>query len=277
MPDVLTRGHVDVDAVRTAFRAVREELGLTPAEAAEAVGSWFDLTPGEVFVLLGFRPLPHPDAHASWTARSVVPDVGRTVPERPHARLLPALERLVRHGTYLLTAFPLGLLYLVGSLVGLSLGAGLAVILVGLVVLAAVGMAWSVCLDLERELAVRLLGVRFHDGAPPTAAGPWRALRARVTLRGVAFLALKFPLGVATLVVLATATGLSLAPFAAAAALFAADGGDAALVSVPLGLIALAVGAGAMLVLAAVVDAMARGWAGLAAAFLTRGGTTPAA
>jgi hypothetical protein len=260
--------HIDVEAVRRAYRAVRDELDLSPSDAAAAVGDWFRLTPGEVLVLLGIRPTPR----AADPPRRPIPAVERSAPTVPGRRRLglAAGERLVRDGAYLASTLPLGLVYLIGSAVGLSLGVGLSVVLVGFVVLAAVGLAWGVCLDVERELARRLLGVRFDDAGGSAVTG-WSssALRARVTLRGVAFLALKFPLGVATTIVLAVATALSLAPFAAAAALLA-DGGGTSIVTVPLGLFAAAAGVGAVLLLARFVDALARAWGRLAVVLLAR-------
>src|ERR687894_661399 len=103
---------------------------------------------------------------------------------RPRRRVsLAALTRLAsvawdpqsyRNLLYLLLALPLGIAYVTVLAVGLSAGAGLAVILVGLVLLLATVFALRAMAAVERLLARRLLRVTTP---PPIEGGidlPWR-------------------------------------------------------------------------------------------------------
>ena len=62
---------------------------------------------------------------------------------------------------YLLVAFPLGLTYFVVLVIGVSLGAALAVIVVGLGILLAMLVAWRGMAAIERGFARVLLGVQI--------------------------------------------------------------------------------------------------------------------
>ena len=73
---------------------------------------------------------------------------------------------------YLLLAFPLGIAYFVFLIFGMSLGAGLAVIFVGVPIL--MGMLFA-CLSLgafERLMARSMLHLSI--ASPPAESGPWR-------------------------------------------------------------------------------------------------------
>jgi hypothetical protein len=70
---------------------------------------------------------------------------------------------------YLLLAFPLGLVYLIFFIVGIALGLPLTIILVGLVILAFVGLGWWVFATFERLLAIWLLRI---DIPPMSKPGP---------------------------------------------------------------------------------------------------------
>ena len=101
---------------------------------------------------------------------------------------------------YLLLAFPLGLAYFVVLVVGITLGAALAVLIVGLGILLATLAAWRGMAAIERGLARG--GARRADRTPPDRrAAPLerilRWLRDPMTWKGLVFVALKFPLGVA--------------------------------------------------------------------------------
>lgn len=114
---------------------------------------------------------------------------------------------------YLALSFPLGVAYFVLLTVGFSVGAGLLVVAVGLGVWVAVLVVSDRLLVFERWLAVRLVGADVpldrsggHDEvwdyvrAPLTDLGTWV---------GVAYLGGKFAVGIATLVGMAVAGGLS--------------------------------------------------------------------
>jgi hypothetical protein len=125
---------------------------------------------------------------------------------------------------YLMLAFPLGLLYFIFLIVGLSTGFGLVIVWIGIPILAAVfaGSWWLAAL--ERQIAIHALGADVPPMAPPPgserAAGFWQRLGAffsnPVTWKGMAFLMLKFPLGIASFVAvvtsLSTSAALLLAP-----------------------------------------------------------------
>jgi signal transduction histidine kinase len=106
-----------------------------------------------------------------------------------------------RNLLYLLLALPLGAAYVAILVAGLSAGAGLAVILVGLVVLLATLFALRAMAAVERMLARRLLRIAIH---PPIEGGidfSWRQrvqlwLRDPVTWKSVVYLLGKLPMGI---------------------------------------------------------------------------------
>ena len=141
---------------------------------------------------------------------------------------------------YLLMSFPLGIAYFVFLVTGISLGLGLSIIWVGVPILVLVlAGSWALW-QLERLLAISLLkenipamarrddrSEQLEDGRPSLGAGErlfigaWRLLKAhlanRLTWTGMLYLFLKFPLGIASfvmVVVLVAFTGALLgAPF----------------------------------------------------------------
>jgi hypothetical protein len=116
--------------------------------------------------------------------------------------------------TYLLLAFPLGIAYFVLSVTGLSLGLGLLIIWVGLFVLLALFAGWWGLANLERFLAISLLGEEIDPLATPlTAKGTvWERTKAHfthpLTWKSAFYLLLKFPLGIASFVVTITAVSI---------------------------------------------------------------------
>lgn len=124
---------------------------------------------------------------------------------------------------YLLLTFPLGIAYFVISVTGLSLGVGLLIIWIGLFVLAALfASLWGMA-AFERQLAIHLLGEEIAPMSPPEIpeGGLWERVKAHfsnpVTWKSGLYLLLKFPVGIATFVVVVTALaisgGLLFAPF----------------------------------------------------------------
>jgi signal transduction histidine kinase len=106
---------------------------------------------------------------------------------------------------YLVLAFPFGLAYFVFLVIGVSVGAALAVLVVGLGILLATLAATRGMAAIERGMARAILGV-------PIATPPdWRELkplerilrwlRDPMTWKGLVFVVLKFPLGIASLAI----------------------------------------------------------------------------
>jgi len=140
-------------------------------------------------------------------------------------RFLRAPIELRSYGNllYLALAFPCGLAYFIFLVVGLSVGLGLTIVWVGLPILALVLAGSFGLAALERQLAIHLLGAQVPPMALPAAAGAtlWQRARAflsnPVTWKGVGYLAVKFPLGLASFVLLvtlvSTAGALLVTPF----------------------------------------------------------------
>jgi len=106
-----------------------------------------------------------------------------------------------RNLLYLAIALPLGIAYVTVLVAGLSIGAGLAVIVIGLVLLLATLFAVRAMAAVERTLARRLLRIAIH---PPLEGGihaNWRQrvqlwLRDPVTWKSLVFLLGKLPMGI---------------------------------------------------------------------------------
>jgi signal transduction histidine kinase len=115
---------------------------------------------------------------------------------------------------YLLLAFPTGLAYFIVLVVGITLGASLAILLIGLVILLATLAAWRAMAALERILARGLLGVPIAPMVDrrglPIAEQIRRWLRDPVTWKSLVFVALKFPLGIVSFAAVVGLGGFSL-------------------------------------------------------------------
>ena len=106
-----------------------------------------------------------------------------------------------RNLLYLALALPLGSAYVAVLAAGLSAGAGLAVILIGLVLLLATLFAVRAMAAVERQLARSLLRIGIH---PPLEGGlglSWRQrvqllLRDPVTWKSLVYLLGKLPMGI---------------------------------------------------------------------------------
>ena len=123
---------------------------------------------------------------------------------------------------YNLLAFPLGIAYFIFLSVGWSLGLGTVIIWIGLFVLLAVlGLSWLFS-AFERQQAIFLLGAEVEPMWPKAGEGAdagaqksgWDRFKAflgnKVTWTGMAFLLLKFPLGIASFVAAVTSLSISL-------------------------------------------------------------------
>lgn len=127
-------------------------------------------------------------------------------------------SRTYKNILYLALAFPLGLLYFVALTVGLSLGMGLAVILVGFPLLLGVVLGSRPVAAFERQLANGLLAVDISapdDVSPPDSERLWPTLAsylgAASTWKGLAFLYLKFWVGVLSFVLVVVAFSVTFA------------------------------------------------------------------
>lgn len=119
---------------------------------------------------------------------------------------------------YLALAFPMGLIYFIFLSVGLSVGAGLTLIWIGIPILALVfAGSWGLA-AMERQLAIHALGAPVPPMSQPameTVQTVWQRVTAffsnPVTWKGMAFLLLKLPLGVVSFVAIVTLLTTSVA------------------------------------------------------------------
>lgn len=118
-----------------------------------------------------------------------------------------------RNIAYLLTTFPLGLLYFIILITGISMGAGLAVVGIGLFILWGMLGFSGVLANLERRVANNLLQTDLQG-----EEGTLFQLKNKNNWRALGYLALKFPLGIITFVftifVISAVMGLITMPLA---------------------------------------------------------------
>ena len=104
--------------------------------------------------------------------------------------------------SYLLCSFFLGLFYFVVLVTGICLGVGTLIIWLGVPILFAVTWLWWQFAAFERSLAISWLGASIAPMsiAPPKSAGWWQrfqeSLSNVMTWKTLAYLLLKFPLGI---------------------------------------------------------------------------------
>ncbi len=180
---------------------------------------------------------------------------------------------------YLLLSLPLGVFYFAFLSAGLSAGAGLLAVWVGLPVLVVVFIASRALARAERQLANWLLDARIPDYRPPALPGlrhPWQSFKLLVSDRwtwsGLFFLFLKLPLGIVSLlpaVLIAVSVSLILVPLSfhyvpVSVGDWPIRTGDAALLCLAAGLIF-----GVISIY--VVNGIAIAWRALAISFLGRG------
>ena len=150
---------------------------------------------------------------------------------------------------YLLLSFPLGIAYFVFLVTGISVGFGLLIIWVGIPILGLVlAGAWALC-QLERLLAIHLIkedipaiargddrSGRVGDGHSSLGAeerlfiAAWRRLKTHLTNRltwtGILYLFLKFPLGIASFVMVVVLVAVTAAFLGAPFYYWVDDGAD---------------------------------------------------
>jgi hypothetical protein len=116
---------------------------------------------------------------------------------------------------YLLLAFPLGLMYFIFLITGLSLGFPLILVWIGIPILVLVFAAWYGMCIMERGMAIQLL----HEEIPPIESqnNSEKNLMQRlaamaanpVTWKGLVFLLMKFPMGIISFILLTTGWSIS--------------------------------------------------------------------
>ncbi len=123
---------------------------------------------------------------------------------------------------YLLLAFPLGVFYFVYLVTGISVGIGLSILWIGLLILLLVIGGWWLLAAFERQMAVLMLRKQI----PPmlrdkdrSANGIWAKFTAflgnPVTWKSLLYLFVKFPLGIISFVVVVTFGSIIMAFIAA--------------------------------------------------------------
>ncbi|MBX6343315.1 MAG: sensor domain-containing protein [Thermomicrobiaceae bacterium] len=173
-----------------------------------------------------------------------------------------------RDTLYLLLSFPLGIAYFVFLATGIALGAGLAVTLLGLPLLALMMVAWRELGALEWALANGLLRAEIPARRPAPAGGLLARLKATLrdsyTWRSLAYLLVECPFGVAAFTVTVTLVSLSAALAASPLYYWAVPQGPGSIDSLPEAVVASVAG----LVLAALtsraLSLLARLWAAFA-------------
>jgi hypothetical protein len=131
-----------------------------------------------------------------------------------------------RNLLYLFLAFPLGLVYFVFLVTGLSLGLSLLILWVGVLVLPLVAVGWWACAAFERKLAMWLLAVDIPSmgklafserGEGGFVAKAREHFSNPVTWKSLVFLIAKFPFGLLALIILVLLISFSgaflIAPF----------------------------------------------------------------
>lgn len=115
---------------------------------------------------------------------------------------------------YLLLSFPLGTFYFVFLVTGLSLGIGLTITLFGIPILLGMLLLWREFAKFERYLTKIMLGVDIASDSKQNPEGTWQKVKSYLTdsftWKGLAYLFIKFPLGIISFVFLATLLSVSL-------------------------------------------------------------------
>jgi hypothetical protein len=118
---------------------------------------------------------------------------------------------------YILIAFPLGIFYFVFLVTGVAAGASLMIVWVGLPILVLVGIGWWFLAHFERMLAIYWLKEKVPPMTPQSMVGMdiWSRsvahLKNPVTWKSFIYLLIKFPLGMATFVILFALISLTVA------------------------------------------------------------------
>lgn len=129
--------------------------------------------------------------------------------------LSPFDRRTYRNALYLLLAFPLGVVYFVFLVAGLSIGGALSILLIGFPIVFVVLACCHLGAEFERRIARYLLGLSIPSPGYPflETHGIIPRLRALVfsveTWKSMVYLASKFIIGIVSLILLTTLLSLS--------------------------------------------------------------------
>lgn len=191
---------------------------------------------------------------------------------------------------YLLLSFPLGILYFVGIVTGLSVGVGTLVIVAGVFVL--LGTLWFVLVgaNVERTLGSALLGVPLERRRPLVrTSNIWEWAKLTLsdagTYKALLYLLLKFPFGILSFALsvslLATSAWLIASPLALFwspqwQSAFSIEGDPFTLTPATLGVLFVA-GVALLVLSVAFLNLLARGWGALSFALLTTFGESAVA
>ena len=139
------------------------------------------------------------ESHSNWHAvlQLTVTGTSTFTPDSTIDRIFGAVlqPRTYRNLLYLAISMPLGIVYFVSMITGLSIAVGTAIILVGFAVLAITLVVARLFGRLEREMTRSLLGATFKPNPPLSTK--WRALLTdRYNWITVMYLLLRFPIGV---------------------------------------------------------------------------------
>ena len=114
---------------------------------------------------------------------------------------------------YLLFAFPFGLFYFIFIVTGLSLGFGLAITLLGIPILFGVLLLLEIFAKFEIILAKSILNIEIPSTPEKQTIGFWNKVKAHLndsfTWKSLAYLFLKFPLGIISFTALVTFLSIS--------------------------------------------------------------------
>jgi hypothetical protein len=118
---------------------------------------------------------------------------------------------------YLLLGFPLGIVYFIFLVTGLSMGTGLLIVYIGILILIAVLLGCRGLGAFERLLSRTMLHLSIPSPPPsspsePGVLGTLKALfKDTTTWKSLGYLVLKFPFGIASFVVLIASFSASIA------------------------------------------------------------------
>ncbi|MEO7018827.1 MAG: ATP-binding protein [Ktedonobacteraceae bacterium] len=141
----------------------------------------------------------------------------KTLLQREQSIFHVALEKQTyTNMLYLLLSFPLGLIYFVMLVSWISVGLGTLVVWIGVPILALVMSVWWYCAGFERHMAINWLHMEIAPMsiAPPVRGSWWWSLPARLsnpmTWKTLAYLLLKFPLGLCSFNITVSLLALSI-------------------------------------------------------------------
>ncbi len=127
------------------------------------------------------------------------------------------MKKFIPNLLYLLLSLPLGILYFVILITGFSLGAGLAITIIGIPILVAMIFVTYIMGDLDRRMTSLFLGVQIAkpEARPSEKDGAGAILVAQLKSlqfwKELGYLLLKLPLGIISFTIAITFVSLSLA------------------------------------------------------------------